>query len=63
MFASIDSMAYAISVGIKKKGIRPKNITENVLEGEAKVLDKIERSLELALGTAVQVTLINTLRA
>ena len=63
MFASIDSMAYAISVGIKKKGIQPKKITENVLEGEAKVLEKIERSLELALGTAVEVTLINTLRA
>lgn len=62
LFASIDSMAYAISVSIKKKGIKPKNITKDLFEGSDNLTDKIANALELSLGTAVEVTLINTLR-
>lgn len=36
------SMAYAVGVSVKKKGIEPKNITERILEGG--LLDRIEEA-------------------
>lgn len=63
MQGDIDSMAYAISVGIKKKGIEPKNITENVLVGKTDLENKIARSIELSLGTAVEITIFNMIKA
>ena len=51
----IDGITYAIAVSIKKKGIKPKNIFDGVIEGG--LLDRMAESIANALGFSVALTI------
>lgn len=51
----IDSITYAVAISLKKKGIRPKNIIDNVFEGG--LLDRMAESFANAMETATVLTL------
>lgn len=55
----LDSLAYAMSVSIKKKGIKPHNIIDGAIkEG---MLDRMAKSITAALGKATELTFIKSL--
>ena len=51
----IDSITYAVAISIKKKGIRPKHIIDNVFAGG--LLDRMAESYANAMETATGLTL------
>lgn len=55
-FQTYEQQAYAFAVSVKKKGIKPRKILEG-LEKENGLEERIARSLELALGYAVELTI------
>ena len=55
-FKTYDQQAFAFAVSVKKKGIKPRKILEG-LEKENGLEERIARSLELALGYAVELTI------
>jgi hypothetical protein len=56
-FKTYEQQAYAYANSIKKKGIRPRNILDG-LEQDNNLEERIARSIEAALGNAVELTYV-----